>query len=641
MQQDSASARQLIVERIKQSTNILVTVSTNPSVDALSAALALTLLLNKLDKHATAVFSGTIPPAINFLEPGKTFENKVDSLRDFIIALDKDKADRLRYKVEDDVVRIFITPYRTTITQNDLQFSQGDFNVDLIIALGVEKREELDKAITAHGRILHDATIVTVNAANQKSSLGSVDWQDGNASSLCEMLIGISEALQTGLLDQQLSNALLTGIVAATARFSNQHTTPRVMTMAAQLIAAGANPQLIASNLRQADIIPAEAPQETANSSIRANQPPVVAEQKPDGEMHITHTDQQKPTPQAKPPAPLPEPAANNAEVLEPEIPIEAPAASKFKDLQNELERESIGKSKPNVDTSEPPTPGSVAINGVKEPAAAKSDEDESYLNNQPSWKGKKIMPPSLGGALSATAEEALADKQKSDRENVNKTILTHGASTPKAPSAQRPKGPKADYAPKPSLPEPKPAKPPQPTPILQPEVRQPEPSEPLASMQDSTSKNPTPAPLMDSISLQTEPTIEQLEQDVASSHTPKVPSQPEVDQLANARQAVDSALESQPLDPAFREASGAQPMLETPVPQPPVQQPASLPSAEPLPPLPPADPNLPMPPPLPDINTIPTLPPLPESPAEPASPAPPQQNPQPQDPGQFRIPGQ
>ena len=88
--------KQQIVDKIKDSSNILVTVNSNPSVDELSAALGITLLINKLNKHATAVFSGAIPPAISFLDPEKTFESTVDSLRDFIIALDKEKADHLR-----------------------------------------------------------------------------------------------------------------------------------------------------------------------------------------------------------------------------------------------------------------------------------------------------------------------------------------------------------------------------------------------------------------------------------------------------------------------------------------------------------------------------------------------------------------
>ena len=77
----NGSPKQKIVQSIKDATNILVTVSTNPSVDELTAALGLTIFLNKLDKHATAVFSGDIPPAITFLKPDETFEQTADSLR--------------------------------------------------------------------------------------------------------------------------------------------------------------------------------------------------------------------------------------------------------------------------------------------------------------------------------------------------------------------------------------------------------------------------------------------------------------------------------------------------------------------------------------------------------------------------------
>ena len=87
----SGSAKQKVVQSIKDVTNILVTVNNSPSVDELSAALGLTIFLNKLGKHATAVFSGDVPPAITFLKPDETFEQTADSLRDFIIALLRDR----------------------------------------------------------------------------------------------------------------------------------------------------------------------------------------------------------------------------------------------------------------------------------------------------------------------------------------------------------------------------------------------------------------------------------------------------------------------------------------------------------------------------------------------------------------------
>ena len=178
-----ASSKKQIIESIKDKKNILVTVSNNPSVDELAAALGLTIFLNKLDKHATAIASGNIPSALDFLDPGKTFEATADSLRDFIIALDKEKADHLRYKLEGDVVKIFITPYQTTITQGDLEFSQGDYNVEMVIALNVASREELDKALSAHGKILHDAVVATITTGSLKSSLGTLDWHEDTPAS--------------------------------------------------------------------------------------------------------------------------------------------------------------------------------------------------------------------------------------------------------------------------------------------------------------------------------------------------------------------------------------------------------------------------------------------------------------------------
>lgn len=237
-----------LIDKLKGSQNVLVTVSKDPTVDQLAAAIGLTLALNKLDKHATAVFSGQIPSTIEFLKPEDTLETTTDSLRDFIIALDKSKADKLRYKVEDQVVRIFITPYRTSISERDLDFSQGDFNVDVVVALGVQDQQHIDDAIQAHGRILHDAA-VAVLAFEGAPEIGTLNIVDSNASSLSEMVAGLVEALDHKLFDNQIATALLTGIVARTNRFSNDRTTPKTMSISSVLMAAGANQQLIASEL--------------------------------------------------------------------------------------------------------------------------------------------------------------------------------------------------------------------------------------------------------------------------------------------------------------------------------------------------------------------------------------------------------
>lgn len=286
---------QSLIDRIKQAQNVLVTVSSNPSVDQLAAAIGLTIALNKMDKHGTAVFSGEVPNTIEFLKPEETLEKNTDSLRDFIIALDKSKADKLRYKVEDQVVRIFITPYKTSLSEKDLEFSQGDFNVDVVVALGVAQQQDIDAAITAHGRILHDATVTSISML-EGNILGTINWVDTGASSLSEMMLNFIDGLDKKLLDNQIATALLTGIVASTDRFRNEKTTPKAMSASAELMAAGANQQLIATELEtppepepEPEPEPQQQQQQAGEESHEEGMPP-VPERKPEpGELDIIH----------------------------------------------------------------------------------------------------------------------------------------------------------------------------------------------------------------------------------------------------------------------------------------------------------------------------------------------------------------
>lgn len=281
-----------LAEKIQTATNILVTVSSNPSVDQLAACIGLTLWLNKINKHATAVFSGDIPNALEFLQPEATIEKNTDSLRDFIIALDKSKADKLRYKVEDRVVKIFITPYRTSLGADDLEFSQGDFNVDAIIALGVTKQEDLDNAIVSHGRILHDAVVATINTTAE-GGIGSINWHDPTSSSLSELVYDLCQMIDGKQLDPQIATALLTGIVAETDRFSNKKTTPNTMNMSAALMSAGANQQLVANKLEEISPQPtAIKPEVTPSNPTKRTSEPKPSEQVDyanDGMLEINH----------------------------------------------------------------------------------------------------------------------------------------------------------------------------------------------------------------------------------------------------------------------------------------------------------------------------------------------------------------
>lgn len=394
-----------VVERLTKATNILVAVSNNPSVDQLAGAIGLTLLLNKLNKHATAVFSGAVPSTLEFLQPGKTLEKNTDSLRDFIIALDKSKADKLRYKVEDDMVKIFITPYMTSISDKDLEFSQGDFNVELVITLGVNEQQDLDFAITSNGRILHDATVMSIST-HAGGSLGSVNWVDESASSLCEMLVSMGVALKADVLDQQMSTALLTGIVAETERFSNEKTSSETMQMSAKLMAAGANQQLVASELEPPEPEPIPLPPPPAHEPESAAEPdhlPTAPEEAEDIELpdipENAELAEQQPEPPEAPPAPEPEPVAADGTL---EISHES---------EQEDSGEGVEEDQDNKSESKPPAPLEIPVDQIHidDDGELKPFEEVPISNpkqdtNAPTASRLIVDPPTLSGTLTANS---------------------------------------------------------------------------------------------------------------------------------------------------------------------------------------------------------------------------------------------
>ncbi len=391
-------AKQQLANKLKSANNILVTVSRDPSVDQLAGCIGLTLLLNKQGKHTAAVFSGEVPSTLEFLKPEDTLEKNTNSLRDFIIALDKSKADKLRYKVEDNTVRIFITPYKTSISQADLDFSEGDFNVDVVVALGVAQQEDLDEAITAHGRILHDATVTSINISPD-GGLGSINWNDPQASSLSELVTELAQHLGSNLLDAQVATALLTGIVSETDRFSNDKTSSQTMSISAALMAAGANQQLVASKLEESSpAVLSDHPNEDNNSPDKDPSGDMPSDKPSDGTIVLKHDEQAEVSDQNFEQPPPGNMSADDKTSFSEDTSDDIPASSE-KAKPGKKKKKTSKPAASDVDSSPPEVD--------KTPIAADPNDSNSGMS-----PGPKLVtePPSMGGTLTANSAQEKLD---------------------------------------------------------------------------------------------------------------------------------------------------------------------------------------------------------------------------------------
>jgi len=249
MQQD-LTPKQQTSEAIRQAETILVTTGQHPSVDQVTAALALAAVLRKFGKKVSVVISDSLPTQVQFLDSSMVSQS-LSGLRDFIVKVDLKKAevDKLRYEVQDGKLNVFITPFQGGFAPGDVSFSYGDYHFDLAIVLGVPTRTRIDRVFADNQTLFNSIPVLNLDYHRSNENFGAVNLIESTASSLCEILVALSESLQTGLIDADIATTMLTGLISSTDRFTASHTTAKSMTVAAQLMAAGARQQAIIKGL--------------------------------------------------------------------------------------------------------------------------------------------------------------------------------------------------------------------------------------------------------------------------------------------------------------------------------------------------------------------------------------------------------
>jgi DHH family len=237
--------KQQTSEAIRQAESILVTTGQHPSVDQVTAVLGLTMILRKFGKQATAQISEGLPQSVQTLDTSVL--KSAGGSRDFVLKLDVSKAevDKLRYEVQDGKLNIIITPFKGGFAPSDVTFGYGSAKYDLVIVLGVPTRARLDKVYEQNPTLFENTPVVNIDFHRSNENYGAVNLIDPTASSLCEMLVALSESLQGGIIDEPIATTLLMGIIAATDRFTAAHTTSKSLTVAAQMMAAGAKQQSV------------------------------------------------------------------------------------------------------------------------------------------------------------------------------------------------------------------------------------------------------------------------------------------------------------------------------------------------------------------------------------------------------------
>jgi hypothetical protein len=217
-----------------------------------AAVLSLAAILRKFGKKVSAIISDPLPQNAQFLDAAG-LDKGLSGMRDFVLKLDVTKAevDKLRYEVQDGKLNIFITPFKGGFAPSDVTFGYGDFHYDLAIILGVPSRARIDRVYGENQGLFSSIPVVNVDFHRTNENYGAINLIEPTASSLCEILVALSESLQSGMIDAEIATVMLAGLMSSTDRFTATHTTSKSLTVAAQMMAAGARQQTVVKGLYQ------------------------------------------------------------------------------------------------------------------------------------------------------------------------------------------------------------------------------------------------------------------------------------------------------------------------------------------------------------------------------------------------------
>lgn len=242
---------QQIFELIKNSQKILITFKKNFSGDALSSALAIFLLLKKMNKQADIVCHDfVLGQNYAFLpEIGKT-KSVLEGLKKFIISLDMaaNKIKDFSYDVKENKLNIYLTPEKL-LEEKNISFKSGQYKYNLIITLDTDNLESLGEMYDQHTDFFYNTPIINIDHNPENEQYGQINLIELTKTSTAEIIFDLIEQYDINLLDTEIATCLLTGMIAKTRSFRSSSVTPRALNIASQLILNGADRDLIIQNL--------------------------------------------------------------------------------------------------------------------------------------------------------------------------------------------------------------------------------------------------------------------------------------------------------------------------------------------------------------------------------------------------------
>lgn len=252
-----------ILKNITQAKRIAIALPQQLTLDAVCAALALkTAIISQPDKSVTLFSTSTDVPALPFLDSAAQnpqLNSALSSGNGLAIKIANSHAQpkELRYeKTPEGGLVVFITPSEGQFMESDVTILPNATSFDLVIILGATNFEQLGSVYTDNTKLFFETPNINIDIDPTNEYYGSVNVVNATATSLCEVVMDIIEAIPDALANETVSTSLLAGIISQTASFRDPKTTPATLLKASRLVTRGAKQQNIIQHLFKTKPLP-------------------------------------------------------------------------------------------------------------------------------------------------------------------------------------------------------------------------------------------------------------------------------------------------------------------------------------------------------------------------------------------------
>ena len=241
-----------IRQTINQARHVLITFRKDATVDAISGALALALVLQKINKLVDVTCDGfQLPANLAFLPGADGITGRLQNLQKLIISLhnSRDNIDQFSYDMENGDLKIYLTPKAGAFQKSDVKTEQSDYKYDLVITVDAPDLDSLGDVYRQATDFFYRTTIINLDHHVENEHYGQINRTNPNAVASCEVIYQLLRELNQSLIGKEVATCLLTGIISKTKSFRTGNVTPATLEIASALMAAEADRETIVKNL--------------------------------------------------------------------------------------------------------------------------------------------------------------------------------------------------------------------------------------------------------------------------------------------------------------------------------------------------------------------------------------------------------